>query len=50
MRAPADASVFAQIGGADSSGIALTGNSIGSQQQAVRYADGASENSTTKMD
>jgi polygalacturonase len=50
MRAPANAAVFAQIGGADSSAIALTGISTGPQQEAVRYVDGATADSTTKME
>jgi hypothetical protein len=45
MRAPADVATFAQVSGADSSGIALAGNHIGSKQQAVLYSDGATADS-----
>jgi polygalacturonase len=47
MRAPAEVAVFAQVGGEGSSGIALTANCIGPKQQAVRFVDGASADSTT---
>jgi hypothetical protein len=43
MRSPADSQVFAQIGGAASSGIKLAGNSLNKGQQAVNYTDGATE-------
>jgi hypothetical protein len=47
IRAPAGASVLAQVRGASSSGIVLAANSLESGQQAVRYSDGATAASTT---
>ncbi len=49
MRAPAGSSVFAQVSGRDSTDIGLLGNSLAHSQQAVSYADGATENAT-KLD
>jgi len=43
MRSPAGNSVFAQISGAASTGIVLSGNSLEPHQQAVTYIDGAIE-------
>jgi len=43
MRSPADSQVFAQIGGAASSGIKFAGNSLNKGQQAVKYTGGATE-------
>jgi hypothetical protein len=41
-RSPLGSSVFAQVGGRDSSGIVLLGNSLNPDQKAVNYTDGAS--------
>jgi hypothetical protein len=46
MRSPAGIQVFAQISGADSSGIALSGNVLDRGQKAATFTDGATENST----
>jgi len=46
MRSPAGSRVFAQVSGAGSSAISLSGNSLDSSQQATSYADGATEGST----
>jgi polygalacturonase len=43
MRSPAGNRVFAQIAGAASTGIVLTGNSLEPHQQAAAYIDGATE-------
>ena len=43
MRSPAGNNVFAQISGAASTGIVLSGNSLEPHQQAVTYIDGATE-------
>jgi hypothetical protein len=43
MRSPAGNYVFAQIAGAASTGIVLSGNSLEPHQQAVTYIDGATE-------
>jgi polygalacturonase len=45
MRAPADSRLFAQVSGAASSGIALLGNSLTRDQQAVSFTEGAAETS-----
>lgn len=49
MRAPAGSSVFAQVSGSNSAEITLFGNSLNQDQQAVRYADGATP-TATKLD
>jgi len=46
MRSPAGVKVFAQVSGASSSGLSLSGNSLDPGQQAVSYTDGATEGST----
>lgn len=46
MRSPVGMQVFAQVGGAASSGIALAGNVLDPGQTAVNYTDGATEVST----
>jgi len=46
MRAPIGVKVFAQVGGASSSGIALAGNVLDAGQHAVHFTDGAAESST----
>jgi hypothetical protein len=43
MRSPAGNTVFAQISGAASTGIVLSGNSLEPHQQAATYIDGATE-------
>ena len=43
MRSPAGVKVFAQISGANSSEIALQGNTLDPRQKAVEYSDGAIE-------
>jgi hypothetical protein len=43
MRSPAGNSVFAQISGAASTGVVLSGNSLEPHEQAAKYTDGASE-------
>lgn len=45
MRSPVGPKVFAQVSGADSSGIALAGNLLEPGQHPAAYADGASEGS-----
>ena len=45
MRSPAGAQVFAQVSGADSSGIMLTGNSSQSGQRIVNFTGDATEGS-----
>jgi hypothetical protein len=46
MRSPAGVSVFAQVSGAGSSGISLSGNSLDASQQSATYIDGATAGST----
>ena len=46
MRSPAGVQVFAQVSGANSSCISLSGNSLDPGQHAATYADGATEGST----
>jgi polygalacturonase len=46
MRSPAGIKVFAQVSGAGSSAISLSGNSLDQGQQAATYTDGATEGST----
>lgn len=45
MRSPVGPKVFAQVSGAGSSGIALSGNLLEPGQQAATYTDGATEGS-----
>jgi hypothetical protein len=49
MRAPIGVKVFAQVGGASSSGISLSGNVLDAGQQAVHFTDGAAESSAKVM-
>jgi polygalacturonase len=46
MRSPAGVSVFAQVSGAGSLGISLSGNSLDASQQSATYIDGATAGST----
>jgi hypothetical protein len=46
MRSPAGIQIFAQISGAESSGIALAGISLDRDKKAVTYTGGATEDST----
>jgi polygalacturonase len=46
MRSPAGVGVFAQVSGAESSGISLSGNALDQGQQAATFTDGATPIST----